>query len=64
MKEYSVYIDQEDGINGFIIKAKNKRDLSAKLRRMFPDDIGADAYGNDPDTDEEFGINWGISCKS
>ena len=59
LKEYDVCIDQEYGIGEYIVKAENKRDLIAKLRRTFPDDIGADAYAIDPDTGDEFGINWG-----
>ncbi len=57
MQDYEVVIEGEDGLFQDIIEAKNKIELITFLKQKYPEDIGADAYGYDPDGNE-FGINW------
>tara|TARA_R110002020_G_scaffold115294_1_gene265100 strand:- start:478 stop:657 length:180 start_codon:yes stop_codon:yes gene_type:complete len=56
--EYDVFIETENGLIGYLVSAKNRRDLTAKLKKMFPGDHGADAVATDPETGDQFGINW------
>lgn len=58
MKEYEVFVDTDNGFLGLLIEAENKNKLYAELRKMLPNDIGADAWGIEPDTLDEFPIKW------
>jgi len=56
--EYDVFIEKEKGLTGKLVSEKNRRDINEKLKKMFPGDHGADAVATDPETGDQFGINW------
>tara|TARA_R100000544_G_scaffold32661_1_gene19021 strand:- start:912 stop:1085 length:174 start_codon:yes stop_codon:yes gene_type:complete len=57
MGHYEVVIEGDNGLFQDMIEAKNKTELLVLLKQKYPEDVGADAYGYDPDG-EEFGIDW------
>ena len=55
--EYEYFFESEYGMETGLIEAINKRELLAKMKAQFPDDIGSDGFVVDPDGND-FPINW------
>ena len=55
--EYEYFFESEYGMETGIVEAINKRELLAKMKAQFPDDIGSDGFAVDPDGND-FPLNW------
>ena len=55
--EYEYHFESDHGLESGLIKAKNRRAAIEELKRMYPDDWGADGFITNENNDE-FAINW------
>lgn len=55
--EYEYFFESEYGMESGIVEAINRRELIAKMKRDFPNDIGSDGFAVDPDG-KEYPLNW------
>lgn len=60
VKEYEFYWDSDmlGGMAMKIVEAGSHAEALEVLKELFPEDIGADGFYNDPDTGEETWIGW------
>jgi len=56
--KYEAYFESDAGMIGQFVKAKNRPDLIAQLKDLFPDDCGADGFAIDPVSGDEFALDW------
>ena len=55
--EYEYYFETDYGLESGLIKAKNRRAAIEELKRMYPNDWGADGFITNENNDQ-FPINW------
>ncbi len=55
--EYEYFFESEYGMETGFVEAINRRELLAKMKAQFPDDIGSDGFAVDPDGND-FPLNW------
>ncbi len=56
--KYETYFENDWGLVGYFITAKNRREFIAQMKELFPDDCGADGFAIDPVSGDEFALDW------
>jgi len=54
---YEYFFESEYGMESGIVEAINRRELIAKMKRDFPNDIGSDGFAVDQDG-KEYPLDW------
>ncbi len=57
MTSYEYFYESDYGMETGFVEAINRRELIAKMKAQFPDDIGSDGFAVDPDGND-FPLNW------
>ena len=57
MTSYEYFYESDYGMESGFVEATNRRELLAKMKAQFPDDIGSDGFAVDPDGND-FPLNW------
>ena len=56
--KYETYFENDWGLVGYFITAKNRREFIAQMKELFPDDCSADGFAIDPVSGDEFALDW------
>ena len=58
MKQYNGWFEVETGLAKFVVIAESLESAVEMLKQLHPEDIGSDGEITDPDTSEDYPLDW------